>query len=68
MAYQNLFEALQRVAGFTALETDMMEIIDAVRKDGIQPQEHNCNAYWIQMDTQWKKCSECGMIKPSLCE
>ena len=33
MAHQNLFEALERITGFTALETDMFEIIDAVDKD-----------------------------------
>lgn len=33
MAYQNLFEALQNVCGFTALESDMLEIINAYEKD-----------------------------------
>ena len=33
MAYQNLFEALQNVCGFTALESDMFEIINAYEKD-----------------------------------
>jgi hypothetical protein len=33
MAYQKLFEALQNVCGFTALESDMFEIIDAYEKD-----------------------------------
>jgi hypothetical protein len=32
-AYQNLFEALQNVCGFTALQSDMDEIIRAVEKD-----------------------------------
>lgn len=31
--HQNLFEALQRVCDFTALQTEMQEIIDAVHKD-----------------------------------
>ena len=31
--YQNLFEALQNVCGFTALENDMFEIINAYEKD-----------------------------------
>ena len=30
---QNLFDALQNVAGFTALESDMQEIVLAVKKD-----------------------------------
>ncbi|HJY63845.1 MAG TPA: hypothetical protein VJ455_06795 [Ignavibacteria bacterium] len=34
---QNLFNALQNVAGFTALQSDMQEIIDAVDKDRIKP-------------------------------
>ena len=33
MAYQNLFEALQNVCGFTALESDMLEIVNAYEKD-----------------------------------
>ena len=33
MTYQNLFEALQSVCGFTALESDMFEIIAAYEKD-----------------------------------
>ncbi len=33
MAHQNLFEALQNVCGFTALETDIYEIINAYEKD-----------------------------------
>ena len=33
MAYQKLFEALQNVCGFTALESDMFEIINAYEKD-----------------------------------
>ncbi len=33
MAHQNLFEALERITGFIALESDMFEIIDAVDKD-----------------------------------
>ena len=33
MAYQNLFEALQNVCGFTALESEMFEIINAYEKD-----------------------------------
>ena len=33
MTNQKLFEALQRVCGFTALESDMFEIIRAVEAD-----------------------------------
>src|SRR3990167_8448891 len=33
MENQNLFNALQDVCGFTALQTDMIEIIDAYEKD-----------------------------------
>lgn len=33
MAYQNLFETLQRVCGFIALESDMSEIINAYKRD-----------------------------------
>ena len=33
MTNQKLFEALQRVSGFTALESDMFEIIRAVESD-----------------------------------
>jgi hypothetical protein len=33
MNNQNLFEALQNVCGFTALESDMFEIINAYDKD-----------------------------------
>lgn len=33
MAYQNLFKALQNVCGFTALESDMFEVINAYEKD-----------------------------------
>ena len=33
MAYQHLFEALQNVCGFTALESDMFEIINAYKED-----------------------------------
>lgn len=33
MAYQNLFEAIIRVTGFTPLESDMTEIMDAYHKD-----------------------------------
>lgn len=33
MAYQNLFEALINVCGFTALEDDLTEIILAYKKD-----------------------------------
>lgn len=33
MAYQNLFETLQNVCEFTALENEMIEIINAYKKD-----------------------------------
>ena len=33
MKNQNLFEALHNVCGFTALESDMFEIINAYEKD-----------------------------------
>lgn len=33
MKNQNLFKALQNVCGFTALESDMFEIINAYEKD-----------------------------------
>src|SRR3990167_8305713 len=33
MKHQNLFEALQNVCGFTALESDIFEIIAAYEKD-----------------------------------
>jgi antirestriction protein ArdC len=33
MRHQNLFEALQNVCGFTAIESDMLEIINAYEKD-----------------------------------
>jgi hypothetical protein len=33
MAYQNLFEALKNICGFIALESDMLEIINAYEKD-----------------------------------
>jgi len=33
MAYQNLFEAIINVTGFTPLESDMFEIISAYEKD-----------------------------------
>ena len=36
MAYQNLFEALQNVCGFTALESEMFEIINAYEKDKLE--------------------------------
>ena len=33
MRYQNLFNALQNVCAFTALQSDMLEIINAYEKD-----------------------------------
>lgn len=33
VAYQHLFEALQNVCGFVALQGDMIEIVKAVEKD-----------------------------------
>lgn len=45
MPNQNLFEALQRVCDFTALETDMQEIIDAVEKDKKEYEHLKCKNF-----------------------
>lgn len=42
MTNQKLFEALERVCGFTALETDMLEIIRAVEADKMPMTEEPC--------------------------
>jgi hypothetical protein len=39
MQNKNLFEALQQICNFTALESDMREIIDAVEKDKVADYE-----------------------------
>ena len=43
MAYQNLFEAIERVTGHVSLEDDMREIIDAYKKDREAQNNLICN-------------------------
>ena len=69
MAYQNLFEALQNVCGFTALESDMFEIINAYEKDRSEqlPQadvsKSVCKHEWIMTADSFDQtcyCKKCG--------
>ena len=71
MAYQNLFEALQNVCGFTALESDMFEIINAYEKDKAEqlPQadviKSVCDHIWMKDEPLFGKspfrCTKCGI-------
>lgn len=56
MSNQHLFNALQNVCGFIALETDMLEILRAVKKDQ-QPQTPACTCRQIGLKS-WQT-SDC---------
>jgi len=69
MRNQNLFEALERICGFTALETDMAEIIAAHEKDIAEGEKHQPKTIFSGMDkyfddlTKYENdfnCNECG--------
>jgi len=73
MRNQNLFEALERICGFTALETDMAEIISAYEKD---MQEHVpilptpkpidpsiCKHVFIWANKDKEQCHFCGLTQ-----
>ena len=62
---QNLFEAIDRICGFAALEDDMEEILQAVAKDN-KPVNvdladvSKCDHQWIDINGGFKKlCIKC---------
>jgi hypothetical protein len=73
MRNQNLFEALERICGFTALESDMSEIIAAYGKDVVEDKKqvktpktvhYSTCAHHFIYDGKWmKKCRLCGLTQ-----
>jgi hypothetical protein len=63
MRNQNLFNALQDVCNFTALQSDLDQIIRAVKKDEELDTEHcNCgqNALKYTTHIEIPTCGRCG--------
>jgi len=64
MTNQKLFEALERVCGFTALETDMAEIIKAVEADKMpMTEEHKNSIGYLQAAKKEERIFNAEMTK-----
>ena len=58
MAYQNLFEQLKETCNFIALEDDMKQIINAVKKDMEEDNIYKCSACGIKIEHKGE-CDVC---------